>query len=239
MKNSPIELYFWPTPNGYKISILLEELGVPYNVNLVNILEGDQFKEQFLQISPNGRMPAIVDPQGPDNHPISVFESGAIMLYLANKFGRFYPRDERQRTEVNEWLFWQVGGLGPMGGQAIHFYEYASEKYPYSIDRYLAEYNRLLKVMNVRLENRDYLATEYSIADMACVGWVKASSILDVSLDQYSNLKAWFERLCEREAVARGFDLAKNRFSDRERIIKDASARKNLFSKNGLPSDSN
>lgn len=238
MNTLPIDLYFWPTPNGFKISILLEELHIPYHVHLVDILKGEQFEDSFINISPNGRMPAIIDPDGPNRQPISVFESGAIMQYLANKYDQFYPSDERKRTEVNEWLFWQVGGLGPMGGQAIHFYEYASEKIPYAIDRYLGEYNRLLNVMDKRLENRKYLADEYSIADMACVGWVKASEIVDVSLDRYPHVKAWFSRLRARDAVRRGFDVANNYSGERTRIAKDQEARKNLFQKNGLPSGS-
>jgi len=238
MANLPIELYFWPTPNGFKISIMLEELGIPYNVILVNIIKGDQFTKEFLTISPNGRMPAIVDPSGPDGESISVFESGAILQYLANKYDKLYPRDERRRTEINEWLFWQVGGLGPIGGQAIHFYDYASEKIPYAIKRYVGEYNRLLQVMDNRLSDRDYLATDYSIADIACVGWVKASEIINVSLSPYENLSAWFERVCAREAVIRGFEVAKDRYADRERISTDKEARNNLFSKNGLPTDS-
>ncbi len=229
MNTSPIELYFWPTPNGFKISILLEELGVPYNVHLVNILKGEQFNDDFLKISPNGRMPAIIDPDGPDGKPISIFESGAIMQYLANKYNQFYPSDERKRTEVNEWLFWQMGGLGPMGGQAIHFYDYAPEKISYAIERYLGEYNRLLNVMDKRLEERDYLAGEYSIADMACLGWVKASEILSVSLDDYSHLKAWFDKLCERASVQRGFNIANDRYADRERIAIDKDTQKILF----------
>ncbi|WP_086930757.1 glutathione S-transferase N-terminal domain-containing protein [Agarilytica rhodophyticola] len=235
MNKQPIDLYFWPTPNGFKISILLEELHIPYNVQLVNILKGEQFEDDFLKISPNGRMPAIIDPDGPNGQAISVFESGAIMQYLANKYDQFYTSDERKRTEVNEWLFWQMGGLGPMGGQAIHFYDYASEKIPYAIDRYLGEYNRLLNVMDKHLEGREYLADEYSIADMACIGWIKASEILDVSLDRYSHVQAWFDKLCKREAVQRGFNLANDRYNERDRIANDKEARKNLFQKNGLP----
>ncbi|MFC3120004.1 glutathione S-transferase N-terminal domain-containing protein [Agaribacter flavus] len=233
----PIELFFWPTPNGYKISILLEELGVPYNVNLVNIIEGDQFKTEFLEISPNGRMPAIVDPFGPDDLPITVFESGAIMFYLANKHQKFYPQSERQRTEVNEWLFWQMSGLGPMGGQAIHFSEYSAEKIPYAIQRYVSEYKRLLKVMDGRLKNRQFLTDSYSIADMACLGWVKASEILKVSLEPYEHVSRWFNRLISRPQVQAGLNVAQELHAERERIFTDSTARKNLFDKNGLPSN--
>eukprot|EP01133_Synstelium_polycarpum_P030807 gene30807-38489_t len=171
-QTKPIELYYWPTPNGWKISIMLEELGVPYDLKLVNIGKGEQFEPSFLKIAPNNRMPAIIDPEGPGGEPISVFESGAILQYLGRKFGKFYPQDERKRVAVEEWLFWQVGGLGPMAGQAHHFRQYAPEKIEYGINRYTNEVNRLYGVMNRRLEGRDYLADDYSIADMASFGWV-------------------------------------------------------------------
>ena len=169
----PIELYYWPTPNGWKISIMLEECGLPYVVRPVDISKGEQFSPQFLAISPNNRMPAILDPNGPGGRPISVFESGAILQYLGRKTGQFYPRDERARVAVDEWLFWQMGGLGPMAGQANHFRRYAPEKIAYAIDRYTNEVNRLFGVMNTRLATREFLAGRYSIADMACVGWVR------------------------------------------------------------------
>ena len=149
--SKPIELYFWPTPNGYKIPIMLEECGLPYDIRLVDIGKGDQFKPEFLAISPNNRMPAIVDPDGPGGAPISVFESGAILQYLGRKTGRFYPAEERARVEVEQWLYWQVGGLGPMAGQCHHFRNYASEKIPYAIDRYVNEVHRLYGVMEKRL----------------------------------------------------------------------------------------
>src|ERR1051325_5062135 len=172
-QTKPIDLYFWPTPNGHKISIMLEECGLPYEMIPVNIARGDQFKPEFLAISPNNRMPAIVDPQGPGGKPISIFESGAILQYLGRKTGKFYPADERKRVEVEEWLFWQMGGLGPMAGQANHFRRYAPEKIEYAINRYTNEVRRLYGVMNKRLESRDYLAGAYSIADMACFGWAR------------------------------------------------------------------
>jgi GST-like protein len=153
-QTAPIELYYWPTPNGWKITIMLEELGVPYEVKYVNIGKGEQFEPDFLKISPNNRMPAIVDPEGPDGKPISVFESGAILQYLGRKFGRFYPAEERARVEVEQWLFWQMGGLGPMAGQAHHFRQYAPEQVPYAIARYTNEVNRLYGVMNRRLFHR-------------------------------------------------------------------------------------
>src|SRR5271165_1605111 len=163
----PIDLYYWSTPNGWKITIMLEQCGLPYNVIPVNISKGDQFKPAFLAIAPNNRMPAIIDPQGPGGRPISVFESGAILQYLGRKTGKFYPTDERARVEVDQWLFWQMGGLGPMAGQANHFRNYAPEPIEYGIKRYTDEVNRLYGVMNKRLSNREFLAGPYSIADMA------------------------------------------------------------------------
>ncbi len=172
----PITLYYWPTPNGHKISIMLEELGVPYEVHPVNIGKGEQFDPAFLKISPNNRIPAIVDPAGPGGRPISVFESGAILQYLGRKYGRFYPQDERGRIAVEEWLFWQVGGLGPMAGQANHFLNYAPEDLPYAKKRYADEVHRLCGVMDKRLATKKFLAGAYSIADMACWSWVLSAS---------------------------------------------------------------
>src|SRR5436190_5975114 len=173
----PIALYYWPTPNGWKISIMLEECGLPYVVHPVNIGQGDQFKPEFLAISPNNKMPAIVDPNGPDGKPISVFESGAILQYLGRKTGRFYSSDERVRVEVDQWLFWQMAGLGPMAGQTHHFRIYAQEKIPYAIDRYVNETHRLYGVMNHRLADREFLAGEYSIAGIASVGWLRLCAV--------------------------------------------------------------
>ena len=227
-QTKPIELYYWPTPNGWKVSILLEELGVPYDLKLVNIGAGDQFKPEFLAISPNNRMPAIVDPEGPGGQPISVFESGAILQYLARKFGRFYPTDERRRVAVDEWLFWQVGGLGPMAGQAHHFRQYAPEKIAYGIDRYTNEVNRLYGVMNKRLQDREFLADEYSIADMACVGWIVPHKNQGQDLDDFPNLKRWFETLNARPAVEKGLAVGKE---ERERLnlAQDKNAQSVLF----------
>src|SRR5688500_10625603 len=165
---APIELWYCPTPNGWKVSIALEEMGLPYEMKPVNIGAGEQFTPEFQSISPNGRMPAIVDPDGPGRRPISVFESGAILQYLGNKTGKFYPANPRQRVEVEQWLFWQMAGLGPMAGQAHHFRHYARQDLPYAIDRYTREVARLYGVMNRRLADREYLAGKYSIADMAC-----------------------------------------------------------------------
>jgi GST-like protein len=204
----PITLYYWPTPNGHKITIALEELGVPYEVQPVDIGKGAQFEPAFLKISPNNRMPAIVDPDGPGGKPISVFESGAILQYLGRKFGRFYPQGERQRVAVEEWLFWQVGGLGPMTGQANHFFNYAPEDVPYSKKRYGDEVHRLLGVMNTRLAKVKYLAGAYSIADMACYSWVKAAA-KRTPLEEFPNLATWFERMSARKAVQRGMSVGK------------------------------
>src|SRR5580704_17807537 len=167
----PIELYYWPTPNGWKISIMLEECGLPYVVRPVDISKGEQFTPQFLAIAPNNRMPAIVDPAGPGGRPISVFESGAILQYLGRKTGKFYPQEERARVAVEEWLFWQMAGLGPKAGEASHFRSYAPEKLDYAVARFANEMNRLYGVMNARLKDREFLAGRYSIADIACIGW--------------------------------------------------------------------
>ncbi len=209
MPGKPIDLYYWPTPNGWKISIMLEECGLPYRVIPVNISQGDQFKPDFLAISPNNRMPAIVDPEGLDGKPISVFESGAILQYLGRKTGRFYPADERQRVEVEQWLFWQVGGLGPMAGQTHHFRGYAPEKIDYAINRYTNETKRLYGVMDKRLADRAYLAGDYSIADMACIGWIKPWEKQGQVLDDFPHLKRWFEAVTARPAVQRGLAVNK------------------------------
>lgn len=220
---NPIALYYWPTPNGHKISIMLEELGVPYEVRLVNIGKGEQFEPAFLKISPNNRMPAIIDPDGPGGKPISVFESGAILQYLGRKYGRFYPSDERQRVQVEEWLFWQVGGLGPMAGQANHFLNYAPEDLAYAKKRYSDEVHRLFGVMNKRLAGRKFLAGVYSIADMACFSWV-LSAAKYIVLAEFPHLAAWCERVGARKAVQRGKALAAT-----NRAPLDDEARKHLF----------
>ena len=199
-----IELYYWPTPNGWKASIMLEECGLPYTVHPVNIGKGDQFKPEFLTISPNNRIPAIVDPDGPGGEPISVFESGAILQYLGRKTGQLYPSDERRRVAVEEWLFWQMGGFGPMLGQAHHFRIYAKEKMPYAVDRYTNEANRLYGVLNGRLAEREYLADDYSIADIACVGWAKLWERQGQNIEEFPNVKRWLAAVLARPAVQRG-----------------------------------
>jgi GST-like protein len=225
-QTKPIDVYYWPTPNGQKITVYLEEAGVPYTVHPVNIGKGDQFKPEFLAISPNNRMPAIVDPEGPGGQPISVFESGAILQYLGRKFGALYPTDERARVEVEEWLFWQVGGLGPMAGQTHHFRNYAPEKIPYAIDRYVNEVHRLYGVMNKRLADRDYLAGDYSIADVACIGWAKGWEKQGQDISEFPNLKAWLDRMLAKPAVARGLEVGADLRSD---LSTDKDAQKVLF----------
>ncbi len=231
-QTKPIELYYWPTPNGWKITIMLEELGVPYEVKYVNIGKGEQFEPSFLKIAPNNRMPAIIDPEGPKpgggygGDPISVFESGAILQYLGRKFGKFYPADERARVEVDQWLFWQMGGLGPMAGQAHHFRQYAPEKIAYGIERYTNEVNRLYGVMNRRLADRDFLAGDYSIADMASVGWVKPHANQGQDLNDFPNLKRWFETLLARPAVETGLAVGQEH---RRNLADDKDAQKVLF----------
>jgi GST-like protein len=199
----PIQLFYWPTPNGHKISIALEEMGLSYAVVPINIGQGEQFAPDFLKIAPNNRMPAIIDPDGPGGRPLSVFESGAILQYLGRKIGKFYPQDERARAAVEEWLFWQVGGLGPMAGQANHFLNYSAEDLPYPKKRYTDEVHRLFGVMNTRLGKVKYLAGAYSIADMASYSWVKSSTRFQL-LDEFPNLAVWMARLAQRPAVQRG-----------------------------------
>ena len=198
-----IDFYYWPTPNGWKVSIMLEECGLPYRVVPVNIGRGDQFKPEFLAISPNNRMPAIVD------DGVSVFESGAILLHLAEKSGCFMPTDSRGRKETLEWLFWQVGNLGPMAGQLSHFVNYAQGEHTYSHQRYANEYNRCLGVLERRLERRDYILGDYSIADMASFPWVLISKPLGQGLDEFPNVARWREVIKQRPAVQRGVDLGK------------------------------
>lgn len=202
-----IELHFWPTPNGHKITIFLEEAELPYTLVPVNIGRGEQFRPEFLAIAPNNRMPAIVDRDPVDGGaPISVFESGAILSYLAQKTGRFLSSDLRQRVQTLEWLFWQVGGLGPMAGQNGHFSVYAPEKIPYAIDRYVKETNRLYGVMNTRLGKQEFLAGEYSIADMACYPWIVPFKAQGQNLDDFPNLRRWFDAIRARPAVVRAYE---------------------------------
>jgi GST-like protein len=223
-----IELYYWPTPNGWKISIMLEELGVPYEVKYINIGKGEQFAPDFLKIAPNNRMPAIIDPDGPGGAPISVFESGAILQYLGRKYSKFYPMAERARVEVEEWLFWQVGGLGPMAGQANHFRHYAPEKIEYGITRYTDEVNRLYGVMNKRLADRDFLAGDYSIADVASLGWIVSYERQGQDLAEFPNLKLWFDTLMARPAVIKGMAVGREE-REKSNLATDKEAQKILF----------
>ncbi len=228
MPQRPIELHIWPTPNAYKISIFLEEADLPYTVHLVDIGKGEQFKPDFLKIAPNNRMPAIVDPDGPGGQPISVFESGAILQYLGRKTGKFYPTGERDRVAVEQWLMWQMGGLGPMGGQCHHFRHYAPEKIQYGIDRYTNEVNRLYGVLNRQLAGKDYIAGDYSIADMACFPWVRPYERQGQTIEDFPNLHAWLGRMEARPAVKRGLDVAKEQ-QGKVDLSKDDEARKVLF----------
>jgi GSH-dependent disulfide-bond oxidoreductase len=223
----PIELHYWPTPNGWKITIMLEECGLPYEVKLVNISKGEQFQPDFLRISPNNRMPAIVDPDGPDGQPISVFESGAILQYLGRKTGLFYPSDERGRVEVDQWLMWQMGGFGPMLGQTHHFRLYAPEKVPYAIDRYTNESNRLYGVLNRRLADRPFIAGDYSIADMACIGWAKLWERQGQDIKEFPHVARWIDAMLARPAVARG--LAVHEAQRAQSNPADPAARAVLF----------
>ena len=204
MSTAPIDFHFWPTPNGWKVAVMLEETGLPYEVHLVNIGKGEQFRPEFLAISPNNRMPAIVDPNGPDGAPISIFESGAILQYLARKTGRFGGETERQRIEVDQWLMWQMGGLGPMAGQAHHFLKYAPEDVPYAKKRYRDETERLYGVLDRRLADRAYVAGDYSIADMAIWPWASLWEGQEQDLGNFPNMAAWLERVGERPGVKAG-----------------------------------
>ena len=223
----PIDLHYWPTPNGWKITIMLEELGAPYRVKYVNIRTGEQFAPDFLAIAPNNRMPAIVDPDGPGGKPISVFESGAILQYLGRKFGRFYPiEDERARVAVEEWLFWQMAGFGPMLGQNHHFRSYAAEKIPYAVKRYEDEAHRLYGVLDRRLASHEFVAGEYSIADMAIVSWAKGYERQGIAIDEFPNVRRWREAILSRPAVVKALAVGEEKRSD---LATDEAAKKILF----------
>jgi len=223
----PIDVHYWPTPNGWKITIMLEELGAPYRVKYVNIRTGEQFAPDFLAIAPNNRMPAIVDPDGPDGKLISVFESGAILQYLGRKFGRFYPvEDERARVAVEEWLFWQMAGFGPMLGQNHHFRSYAAEKIPYAVKRYEDEAHRLYGVLDRRLASREFVAGEYSIADMAIVSWAKGYERQGIDIDEFPNVRRWREAILARPAVVKAMAVGEDK---RSNLATDEAAKKILF----------
>jgi len=218
-----IDLYYWGTPNGLKIKLFLEEAALPYRVILVDIGKGQQFDPEFLKIAPNNRIPAIVDREPPGGGaPISLFESGAILLYLAEKIGRFIPANIRGRALTLQWLFWQMAGLGPMAGQNGHFNQYAPEKVPYAIERYTRETNRLYGVLDRQLAGRDYIAGDYSIADMACYPWIVPHERHRQNLDDFPSLKRWFHRIRERPACQRayvGVESYSRKISDEERKI--------------------
>jgi GSH-dependent disulfide-bond oxidoreductase len=222
-----IDLHYWPTPNGHKITIFLEETGMPYTIVPVNIGRGEQFRPEFLKISPNNRMPAIVDDAPADGQgPLSVFESGAILLYLAEKTCRFLSAGLRGRVETLQWLFWQMGGLGPMAGQNHHFSQYAPEKIPYAIDRYVNETARLYAVLDRRLADREFVAGEYSIADMAAYPWIVSHKRQQQNLEDFPNLKRWFEVIRARPAVERAYEKGK---AISNQPVVDEAARAILF----------
>lgn len=223
-----IDLYYWTTPNGHKVTLFLEETGLPYKVIPINISKGEQFEPSFLKIAPNNRIPAIVDhtPTG-GGHPIPVFESGAILLYLAEKTGKFLSSDLRRRTNTLQWLFWQMGGLGPMAGQNHHFSQYAPEKIPYAINRYVNETNRLYGVLDRHLKGRDFIDDEYSIADMACYPWIVPYQRQGQKLEDFPNVQAWFERIRARPATMRAYAIADQ--INQTPSVHDEASRKILF----------
>ncbi|NNM64385.1 MAG: glutathione S-transferase family protein [Burkholderiales bacterium] len=221
-----IDLYSWPTPNGHKVHILLEELGLPYRVHGVNIGTGEQFKPEFLRISPNNKIPALVDPDGPGGTPITLFESGAMLIYLAEKTGRFLPASGTARYTTLQWLMWQMGGLGPMLGQAHHFRIYAPEKIDYAVGRYTNEAKRLYSVMDARLASCTYLAgDDYTIADMAAFPWCRSASNQGVDWADYPHAKRWFDAIAARPAVQRGVAV----LAEQRKPLLDEQARQNLF----------
>lgn len=228
-QDAPIELYFWPTPNGFKISIALEELQLPYRLHPVDIARGDQFKPEFLEISPNNKIPAIVDPDGPGGKPVSVFESGAILQYLARKTRKLRGTSKRNRLEVEQWLFWQVAGLGPMAGQAHHFRNYAPEKIQYGIDRYTKEVARLYGVLDKRLADREFIAGDFSIADIASYPWVRLWERQGQDIEKVPYVMAWLARVGERPAVIRGMSAGETLSSRQVDIAKDKDAQAILF----------
>ncbi|RZL39845.1 MAG: glutathione S-transferase family protein [Rubrivivax sp.] len=226
-----IEVYSWPTPNGHKVHIMLEECGLTYRVHPVDIGAGDQFAPDFLALSPNNKIPAITDPDGPDGQPISLFESGAILLYLAGKTGRLLPADVRGKYEVLQWLMFQMGGLGPMLGQAHHFRIYAPEKLPYAIERYTNEARRLYGVINKRLSHATYIGGgDYSVADIAVFPWLRSWKNQGVEMSDYPHLKGWFDEIARRPAVQRGLDV----LAGARRPLTDDKARDALFGQRQL-----
>ena len=222
-----IDVYSWPTPNGHKVHIMLEECGLPYQVHAVDIGAGDQFKPEFLAISPNNKIPAIVDSDGSDGEPISLFESGAILIYLASKTGRFLPADVRGKYKALEWLMFQMGGIGPMFGQAHHFRIYAPEKIDYAINRYTNEAKRLYGVLDRRLAEVEFLAGDYGIADIATFPWTRSHERQGVELAEFPNVKRWFDAIASRPAAQRGVQVLANHRKPVAQL--DDKARQNLF----------
>jgi len=221
-----IDLYTWPTPNGHKIHVMLEETGLAYTVHAVDIGAGDQFAPDFLKISPNNKMPAMIDSDGPDGKPISLFESGAMLLYFASKTGKFLPEDLRDRWSTLQWLMFQMGGVGPMLGQAHHFHVYAPEKIPYAMQRYAKEANRLYGVLDRRLAQSKFIACrDYTIADMAIMPWLRSYKNQGVEMDEYPQVKRWFDGIAARPAVQRGLAV----LADRRRPLMDDKAKEILF----------
>lgn len=221
-----IYLYTWPTPNGHKVQIMLEEVGLPYTVHPVDITRGAQFEPHYLALNPNNKVPTIVDEGGPHGKPFTVFETGAILIYLAEKTGQLMPAEPQGRSEVLQWLMWQMGGLGPMLGQAQHFHRYASEKVPYAIERYTKEGRRLLRVMEQRLDGRDHLAGDYSIADIACFPWLRIHKMANQSLEDLPRVSRWYGAIRAGLAVERGLKLLLDRWVD---VTKSEEAQTNLF----------
>ncbi|MBD2083475.1 glutathione S-transferase N-terminal domain-containing protein [Trichocoleus sp. ST-U3] len=222
-----IDLYYWTTPNGHKITLFLEEVGLPYTLVPINIGTGDQFKPEFLKISPNNRIPAIVDREPAEGgEPISVFESGAILLYLAEKSGKLIPANIRDRAEVLQWLFWQMGGLGPMAGQNHHFTQYAPEKIPYAINRYVNETGRLYAVLNKRLSDREFIVGDYSIADIAAYPWIVPYEKQNQKIEDFPHLQRWFEAIKARPATIRAYEKAE---AFKDQVISPDQARDLLF----------
>lgn len=236
---APIDLHYWPTPNGWKITIALHEMDLPYNLHLVNIGKGEQFNPEFLKIAPNNRMPAIVDPEGPDGRPISIFESGAILQYLARKTGRFYGATERQRIEVDQWLFWQMGGVGPMAGQAHHFLSYAPkmeppQDLPYAKDRYRNEVGRLYRVLDTRLKDREFVAGDFfSIADMAIWPWAQNWKGQQQEISDKPRFARWLDTVAARPAVQAGKAVAADRRNAPETKEEERARQKILFGQKG------
>lgn len=226
MRGVMIELYSWPTPNGHKIHIMLEETGLPYRLHPIDIGKGEQFQPEFLKINPNNKIPAILDPDGPGGKPLPLFESGAILLYLAEKTGKFLPASPQARYETLQWLFFQMGGVGPMLGQLHHFLLYAPEPIPYALDRYRNEARRLYGVLDHRLQDREYVAGPYSIADMALFPWLRIWERQQMRIQDYPHLLAWLERVAARPAVRRGVAVLADHGQSGQLT---AEARENLF----------